>query len=121
MKLISQLSKEMGVAIATIRFYEKMGLFAGKRKPGVTSNNYLYYDDEVEEKLELITLAKSVGFTLNEIKEIIDAWYSKRITKAKKLEILDKKLAQIEIKIQELKEAKKQLAWLKKEVQQNDC
>jgi MerR family transcriptional regulator, copper efflux regulator len=121
MKLISQLSKEAGIAIATIRFYEKMGLFSGKRKQGVTTNNYIYYDEEVEEKLELITLAKSVGFTLNEIKEIIDSWYSKRISKQKKIDILNSKLAQIEVKIKELKEAKKQIAYLKSEVEQHDC
>jgi MerR family Zn(II)-responsive transcriptional regulator of zntA len=121
MKLISQLSKETGIAIATIRFYEKSGLFAGKKKAAVTSNNYTYYDDEVEDKLGLIRDAKSVGFTLAEIKELIDAWYSKRITKEKKLVILDNKLLQIEEKINELKAVKKQIARLKHEVEKFDC
>ena len=76
----------------------------GKKKSDVKSNNYTYYDDEVVDKLDLIRDAKSVGFTLSEIKELIDAWYSKRITKEKKLMILDNKLLQIEEKINELEE-----------------
>lgn len=121
MKLINQLSKETGIPIATIRFYEKTGLFAGKKKIDVKSNNYTYYDDEVIDKLELIRDAKSIGFTLSEIKELIDAWYSKRISKEKKLSILDDKLSQIEEKIKELKSVKKQIAFLKSEVEKFDC
>lgn len=121
MKLINQLSKETGIPIATIRFYEKSGLFAGKKKVDVKSNNYTYYDDEVVDKLDLIRDAKSVGFTLSEIKELIDAWYSKRITKAKKLEILDSKLLQIEEKINELNAVKKQISFLKNEIKKFDC
>jgi len=121
MKLINQLSKETGIPIATIRFYEKSGLFTGKKKNDVKSNNYTYYDDEVVDKLDLIRDAKSVGFTLSEIKELIDAWYNKKLTKTKKLAILDDKLVQIEEKIKELKAVKKQIAFLKSEVEKYDC
>ena len=121
MKLINQLSKETGVPIATIRFYEKSGLFAGKKKADVKSNNYVYYDDEVVEKLGLIRDAKSAGFTLAEIRELIDAWYSKKITKAEKLDILDKKLVQLDEKIAELEAIKEQIKFFKSEVEENDC
>ena len=121
MKLINQLSKETGLPIATIRFYEKSGLFKGQKLKGNTTNNYTYYDDEVSEKLDLIRDAKSVGFTLSEIKELIDAWYSKRISKARKLEILDAKLVQINDKIKALKGVKKQIAYFKTEVEKYDC
>jgi MerR family transcriptional regulator, copper efflux regulator len=121
MKLISHLSKETGLPVATIRFYEKSGLFTGKKKADVKTNNYTYYGDEVVEKLELIRDAKSVGFTLSEIKELIDAWYSRRITKAKKLQILDNKLVQVEDKINELKAVKKRISFLKNEVEKYDC
>lgn len=121
MKLINQLSKETGVPVATIRFYEKGGLFKGKKKPDVQSNNYTYYDDEVMEKLELIRDAKSVGFSLSEIKEVIDAWYSKRLSKEKKLSVLNQKLRQIDEKIAELKAVKKQIDAFKKDVERDNC
>ena len=50
------------------------------RKTEVTSNNYVYYDEEVLEKLQFIQMAKAVGFTLVEIKYVIDLWYKKEIT-----------------------------------------
>ncbi|WP_426278627.1 MerR family transcriptional regulator [Chryseobacterium sp. S-02] len=101
MKLINQLSKETGVPIGTIRFYEKSGLFSGKTKKEVTTNKYAYYDDEV------------VSFTLSEIKEIIDAWYVKQFSKDAKIEVLKLKLVQIDHKIKELKAMKKQIALYK--------
>jgi len=121
MLLINQLSKQTKVPIHTIRFYEKYGLFKGKKDDAKKSNNYTYYDNEVVEKLELIRDAKSVGFTLSEIKELIGAWYGKRITKDKKLEILNRKLVLIDEKIKQLKDVKKQIAFLKSEVENYDC
>jgi MerR family transcriptional regulator, copper efflux regulator len=121
MLLISQLSKETGIAIHTIRFYEKFGLIKGQKNPEVKSNNYHYYDEEVVYKLGLVNDAKSAGFTLSEIKKLIDAWYSKRISQSKKIEILDDKIIEIEAKIKQLKDIKKQIAFLKKEVEEKDC
>ncbi len=120
MKLISQLSKETNIPIATVRFYEQYGLFKGKKNPANT-NNYTYYDDEVVEKLELIRDAKLAGFTLSEIKEVIDAWYSKRLSKEKKIAVLNRKMEQIDEKIKELKAVKKQIAVFIKEVEKFDC
>lgn len=110
MKLINQLSKVTGIPIGTIRFYEKSGLFSGEKKQGVTTNNYVYYGNDVVEKLRFIQMAKAVGFTLAEIKEVVDAWYKKQISQKAKLEVLDKKLLQIDEKIKELKAVKKQIA-----------
>ena len=117
MKLINQLSKETGIPIGTIRFYEKSGLFSGKTKKEVTTNNYVYYGDEVVEKLRFIQMAKAVGFTLSEIKEVIDAWYKKQISKNAKIEVLDRKLAQIDEKMKELKAVKKQIALCKSNIE----
>ena len=110
MKLINQLSKETGIPIGTIRFYEKTGLLTDEKKEEVKTNNYVYYGDDVVEKLRFIQMAKAVGFTLTEIKEVVDAWYKKQISKKAKLEVLDKKLLQIDEKIKELKSIKKQIA-----------
>ncbi|MCD9017158.1 MerR family DNA-binding protein [Parachryseolinea silvisoli] len=110
MKLISQLSKETGIPVGTIRFYEKAGLFSGVKKQDVTTNNYVYYDQDVVEKIRFIKMAKAVGFTLAEIREVVDAWYKKQFTKNARLRVLDKKLVQLDEKIAELKAMKKQIA-----------
>lgn len=110
MKLINQLSKETGIPIGTIRFYEKSGLFSGEKKQEVTTNNYVYYGNDVVEKLRFIQMAKAVGFTLAEIKEVVDAWYKRQISQKAKIEVLDRKLVQIALKIKELKAVEKQIA-----------
>ena len=119
MKLINQLSKETGIPVGTIRFYERSGLFSGQRKPEVTTNNYLYYSDEVVEKLQFIQMAKAVGFTLVEIKEVIEAWYKKEISLEASLKVLDLKLVQIQQKIQELTDMQNQILLCKQNLMNN--
>ena len=119
--LINELSKKTGVSAHTIRFYEKSGLIEGKQDESVKSNNYLHYDDVTIEKLEFISEAKSVGFTIKEIGQIIDAWYNEKYSKNQKLEILDDKLISLEQKMKEIKEMKKQIFQFKDDVLKNRC
>ncbi len=119
--LINELSKKTGVSAHTIRFYEKSGLIEGKQDESVKSNNYLHYDDVTIEKLEFINDAKSVGFTIKEIGQIIDAWYNEKYSKKQKLEILDDKLTSLEQKMKEIKEMKKQLLQFKDDVVNDRC
>ena len=119
--LINELSKKTGISAHTIRFYEKSGLIEGKQDESVKSNNYLHYDDVTVEKLEFISDAKSVGFTIKEIGQIIDAWYNQKYSKEQKLEILDDKLVSLEQKIKEIKEMKKQILQFKKDVLNDAC
>ena len=119
--LINELSIKTGVSAHTIRFYEKSGLIEGKQDESVKSNNYLHYDDVTIEKLEFISEAKSVGFTIKEIGQIIDAWYNEKYSKNQKLEILDDKLISLEQKMKEIKEMKKQIFQFKDDVLNNRC
>jgi len=119
--LINELSKKTGLSTHTIRFYEKSGLIEGKQDATVKSNNYFHYDDVTIEKLEFISDAKSVGFTIKEIGQIIDAWYNRKYTKKQKLEILDDKLISLEQKMKEIKEMKKQILQFKVDVLNDRC
>jgi DNA-binding transcriptional MerR regulator len=119
--LINELSKKTGISTHTIRFYEKSGLIEGKQDETVKSNNYFHYDDITIEKLEFINDAKSVGFTIKEIGQIINAWYNKKYTKTHKLEILEEKLKSLEQKMKEIKEMKKQILQFKEDVVNDKC
>jgi MerR family transcriptional regulator, copper efflux regulator len=119
--LINELSKISGVTAHTIRYYEKYGLIKGTRDENVKSNNYFHYNEDDAQKLNLIKEAKSIGFTLNEIKNLIDAWFNKEFSIEKKISILDEKQLQIDEKIKQLKEVKKLIAHLKSEVLEKDC
>jgi MerR family transcriptional regulator, copper efflux regulator len=119
--LIHELSKTTGLTAHTIRFYEKSGLIKGKRDESVKSNNYFHYDEETVEKLELIRDAKSIGFTLSEIGQLIDAWYNKEFKIADKIAILDEKLVSIDEKIKQLEGMKQLIAAFKADVMAFDC
>lgn len=119
--LINELSKKTGVSAHTIRFYEKSGLIEGKQDESVKSNNYLHYDDVTIEKLEFISDAKSVGFTIKEIGQVIDAWYNEKYSKNQKLVLLDDKLISLEQKMKEIKAMKKQLLQFKNDVVNDRC
>ena len=119
--LINELSKKTGISIHTIRFYEKSGLIAGKRDESVRSNNYFHYDEVTVDKLEFINDAKSVGFTIKEIGQIIDAWYNRKYSKKEKLQILNERLVSLEQKMKEIREMKKQIMQFKEDVVNNRC
>jgi MerR family Zn(II)-responsive transcriptional regulator of zntA len=85
------------------------------------TNNYFHYDEETVEKLELVRDAKSVGFTISEISQLMDAWYNNKITATEKLAVLDEKLVSIEERIKQLKEMKKLISKFKKDVIEEGC
>lgn len=119
--LISQLSKETGIPVHTIRYYEKYGLLRGKKDANITSNNYTWYDELAIDKLALIKEAKEIGFTLAEIKRLIDAWHSKRMSPEKKLEVLHQKVAEVDQRIQQLEAMKRMLVEGMEEVRNGLC
>ncbi len=119
--LINELSKRTDISTHTIRFYEKSGLIKGKQNKDVKTNNYFHYDEESVDKLLLIRDAKSIGFTIKEISQLIDAWYNEKFTIKNKLAILDKKVLTIDEKIKQLKAMKKLVVEFKKSVEGESC
>ena len=66
---IGEVAKLAGTGIETIRFYEREGvLLEPKRRP----SGYRQYDEATVERLEYIRRAKELGFTLSEIKELLN-------------------------------------------------
>ena len=66
---IGEVAKLSGVGIEALRFYEKSGLLD---RPGRTFSGYRMYDESVLERLSFIKKAQLLGFTLDEIRELID-------------------------------------------------
>ena len=119
--LISQLSKQTGVSIHTLRYYENFGLIAGRSDDSVKSNNYKHYDEILVEKVEWIVQAKKAGFTLSEIKKSLNDWFSNKLSASKKIEIVQSKISEVDTKIRELKQVRKFLITSLKDVENGDC
>ena len=119
--LINELSKRTAVSIPTLRYYENYGLFKGVSDEKVKTNNYKDYDESVVEKMEMIRGAKEAGFTLAEIKKLLDSWYNKRISLDKKIEVVNNKINEIDNKIRELKKVRKLLSACIVDIEKGDC
>ena len=65
---IGKVAKAAGIGIETIRFYERQGLIPD---PPRTASGYRQYPSETVERLRFIRRAKDLGFTLNEIGELL--------------------------------------------------
>jgi len=119
--LINELSKETGVSIHTIRFYENKGLIQGTVDESVKTNKYKNYDESHVEKIAVIKEAQEVGFTLSEIKILLEKWYSGAFPKEEQLNFFDAKIREVDIKIRQLKQIKKRLEDVKKDIEKGEC
>ena len=76
---IGRLAKQAGIGIETVRFYERRGLI---EPPPRTDSNYRVCPEEEVNRLRFIKRAKSLGFTLSEIKELLFIRHDPHATKA---------------------------------------
>ena len=65
---IGTVAKRVGVAIDTIRYYEREGLLP---EPERRASGYRMYGDSTIAQLRFIRRAKDMGFTLEEIRELL--------------------------------------------------
>ena len=65
---IGAVAKRVGVAIDTIRYYEREGLLP---EPLRRASGYRSYDDSAVRQLRFIRRAKDLGFTLEEIRDLL--------------------------------------------------
>lgn len=66
---IGDLSREFGVTLRTLRFYEDRGLLTPARQ-GLTRT----YNRRDRARLKLVLMGKRVGFSLSDIKELLDLY-----------------------------------------------
>ena len=65
---IGQLARQAGVAVETVRFYERRGLL---EEPPRRPSGYRQYLPESVSRLRFILLAKQLGFSLREVQELL--------------------------------------------------
>ena len=67
---IGEMAKRAGVGVETVRFYERQSLL---RSPQRKPSGYRIYGDEDLKRLLFIRQAKVLGFSLDDIREILAA------------------------------------------------
>jgi MerR family copper efflux transcriptional regulator len=99
--LISELSKASGFSKDTIRFYEKIGLIE-LSKHARRDNNYKDYPEGVLQTLKSIRHLKDLGFTLEEIREIIVRRQMNALDNVTTFKIIEQKIIHLDTQIDKL-------------------
>jgi Cu(I)-responsive transcriptional regulator len=71
---IGNASDASGVSVKMIRHYEAIGLL---RKVARTPSNYRIYGDSEVHTLRFIKRARSLGFSMEQIRELVSLWQNK--------------------------------------------
>lgn len=98
---IGKLAKAAGVGVETIRFYERKGLI---RKPERHDGEFRLYSEEDRSRVRFVKRAQELGFTLREVKELLDIQSKKKITGGQVREKAQQKISEIRQKIADLKQ-----------------
>ncbi len=105
----SELAKRGGVNLESIRYYERMGLLP---KPPRSGAGYRQFSPESVRRVRFIKRAQELGFSLKEIKELLALRIAPGSTRADVRKRAEAKIADIEGKVEHLREMKKALVSL---------
>lgn len=104
---IGEVARRSGASIEALRFYERRGLLG---RPSRTDSNYRVYDESVLERLDFIRRAQAVGFTLDEIGEILAESAGGRSPCRHVRELARRKLEELDARLAELRRHRADLA-----------
>lgn len=119
---IGAVAKQSGIGIETVRFYEREGLIS---TPARTASGYRQYPESIIKQLRFIQHAKTLGFSLKQIGELITLKNSRNANCKSVKQAAQDKLDDIQEKIDALENMKAALAPLIDKCQStdpiNDC
>lgn len=104
---IGEVSQASGIGIEALRFYERSGLLG---KPVRSASGYRLYDEGVLERLSFIKKAQTLGFSLDEIRRIIEDARSGASPCDEVREIVRRRLAELDERLREMKRYRQELA-----------
>lgn len=106
-RTIGKLAEEAGVHVETVRYYERRGILQQPEKP---ENGWRVYGDDALETLRFVKRAQWLGFSLDEIEELLTL---RRDAKSESVQRavshIKSKLSSIEQKLSELTQVRNTL------------
>jgi Cu(I)-responsive transcriptional regulator len=103
---IGDLAGRTGTKVETIRYYERIGLLP---TPGRTSGNYRAYTAEHLGRLSFIRRSRDLGFTLDQVRALLDLADQRERDCAAVDAIAREHLAEVERKIADLSALRQEL------------
>ena len=96
---IGDVAARSGISAPTIRYYESIGLLATAPR---TAKGYRHYGDSTIAELSFIKKAQSLGFSLDEVAEVLKLSRAGQTPCSRVLDLARRHLAALEERIQQL-------------------
>jgi MerR family transcriptional regulator, copper efflux regulator len=106
---IGEFARKAGVNVQTVRYYERRGLLP---EPERRESGYREYTHTCLERLQFIRRSQELGFTLSEIEELLTLRTDPHTTAADVKHRAEAKVADIEAKIEDLRQIRHALKHL---------
>lgn len=104
---IGEVAERAGLTAPTVRYYESIGLL---KKPARSGCGYRRYSDATVAELEFIKKARALGFSLEEIGEIVQLTRSGKRPCARVMDLAKARLEDVDEQMRRLSAFRKQLA-----------
>ena len=106
---IGKLARQAGLGVETLRYYERRGLIEPKSR---TASGYRLYHTDAQQRLRFIRRAQALGFSLDEVAELLSLSDRPEETAAEVKQLAQAKIADIESRIRDLERMKSALSKL---------
>ena len=106
---ITDAARQAGVNVQTVRFYERRGLLGAASR---SEAGYRQFTAETVKLLRFIKRAQSLGFSLDEVRALLELRQAPRSGRARAKRMADEKIADIDRKLADLQRMRDALATL---------
>jgi Cu(I)-responsive transcriptional regulator len=106
---IGEVARQTGLPSKTIRYYEEIELIAPAER---ADNGYRIYDHHSVETLRFVKRARDLGFSVEDVGELLALWHDEGRHSADVKTIAEKHIARVERKIAELQSMRRTLLHL---------
>ena len=113
---IGELAKRVGVNVQTLRYYEKVGLIPIPHR--WADSNYRDFNEDYVKMIRFIISAKELGFTLREIKELLELKIEPDSACDEVKDLVEEKLAAVEEKLKTMRTIKRTLRQLSRQCEE---
>ncbi len=107
---VGELAAHFGLNPKTIRYYEEIGLLPRAER---SESGYRLYDERDVERLGFIRRAKTLGLSLDEIRDILSVQQTGELPCGQVLDLIDMKISVIDQRMAELQVFRAELATLR--------
>jgi len=114
---IGKAAKLSNLTVKTVRYYADIGLVSPVKN---SSTGYRNFSEDDVARLQFVSKARKFNFSIQECEELLSLYSNKNRSSREVKALTLEKISEIDVKLTELKELKKQLSFLADNCKGND-